>query len=63
VRLHRGRGRGQHDRAARVASEAGAGEILVSDAAARAAALETAGLGSRELALRGRDEAVQAWVL
>jgi adenylate cyclase len=48
---------------ARLASEAGAGEILVSDAAARAAGLETAGLGSRELALRGRDEAVVAWVL
>jgi adenylate cyclase len=47
---------------ARLASAAGAGEILVSSAAADAAELDTAGLESRTLELRGRDEAVSAWV-
>jgi adenylate cyclase len=47
---------------ARLASEAGAGEILVSRAAAEAASLDTVGLDSRTLALRGRDEVVEAWV-
>jgi adenylate cyclase len=48
--------------AARLASEAGAGEILVSSDAAAAARLDTAGLASRSLELRGRDEPVAAWV-
>jgi adenylate cyclase len=48
--------------AARLASSAGVGEILVSGAAATAAALETAGLEARTLALRGRTECVEAWV-
>jgi adenylate cyclase len=47
---------------ARLASEAGPGEILVSAAAAEAAGLDTAGLESRALALRGRDESVTVWV-
>lgn len=48
---------------ARLASEAGAGEILVSAAAASAASLDTASLSSRTLLLRGRDESVDAWVV
>ena len=47
---------------ARLASAAGPGELLVSTAAARAAGLETADLESRRRALRGREEAVEAWV-
>jgi adenylate cyclase len=48
--------------AARLASEAGAGEILVSAPAAEAAGLDTSGLDHRTLILRGRDESVDAWV-
>ena len=48
--------------AARLASCALAGEILVSSAAARAARLDTAGLEARTLTLRGRDETVETWV-
>jgi adenylate cyclase len=47
---------------ARLASAAGAGEILVSAPAADAAGLDTSGLEPRTLELRGRDEAVAAWV-
>src|SRR5262245_36993295 len=47
---------------ARLASEAGPGEILVTAAAAAAAGFDTAGLESRGLTLRGRDEAVTVWV-
>jgi adenylate cyclase len=47
---------------ARLASEAAAGEILVTTNAAEAARLDTAGLESRTLDLRGRDERVAAWV-
>jgi adenylate cyclase len=47
---------------ARLASSAGAGEILVSRAAADAAGMETARLESRTLSLRGRDELVEALV-
>jgi len=46
----------------RLASSAGAGEILVSSVAADAATLDTAGLERRTLTLRGRDEMVEAWV-
>jgi adenylate cyclase len=49
--------------AARLASAAAAGEILISKAAASAAELETAGLESRLLELRGRAESVEAFVL
>lgn len=48
---------------ARLASAAGAGEILVSTSAASAAAMDTEGLESRRLDLRGREEAVAAWVV
>lgn len=48
--------------AARLTAMAGAGEILVSDAAARAASLDTSGLERRTLELRGREQAVDAWV-
>ena len=47
---------------ARLASSAGAGEILVSAGAAEASRLDTSGLETRTLALRGRDVTVDAWV-
>ena len=47
---------------ARLASLAAAGEILVSSAAASSSGLDTAGLETRTLSLRGRDETVEAWV-
>ena len=47
---------------ARLNGLAGAGEILVSAEAAAAGKLETAGLERRTLELRGRDQAVDAWV-
>ena len=46
----------------RLASSAGAGEILVSRAAAAAAGLDLDGLEARTLTLRGRDETVEALV-
>jgi adenylate cyclase len=46
----------------RLASSAGAGEILVSRAAAAAAGLALDGLEARTLTLRGRDETVDALV-
>jgi adenylate cyclase len=49
--------------AARLAGVAAAGEILVSTTAARAADLETDGLETRSLELRGRSEALEAIVL
>jgi adenylate cyclase len=48
--------------AARLAASAATGEILVSSEAAGAAGLDTAGLESRTLELRGRAETVDAWV-
>jgi adenylate cyclase len=47
---------------ARLASSAGAGEILVSAAAVEAARLDTAGLERRTLELRGREESAEVWV-
>jgi adenylate cyclase len=47
---------------ARLASSAGAGEILVSRAAADASGLDAQALESRTLTLRGRDETVDAVV-
>jgi adenylate cyclase len=47
---------------ARLSSAAGAGELLISDAAAAAAGLDTTGLESRELRLKGKSEPVLAWV-
>lgn len=49
--------------AARLASSAGIGEILVSSAAATAAALSLDRLEVRSLDLRGRAESVEVWVL
>ena len=49
--------------AARLSALAGTGEILVSSAAAEAAGLDTNGLETRTLELRGRSEQVEAWVL
>jgi adenylate cyclase len=48
--------------AARLASCAKAGEIVISSAAAKASKLDTAGLEERTLNLRGRAESVAAWV-
>jgi adenylate cyclase len=48
---------------ARLASKAGAGEVLVSDATCQAAQLDTQGLEKRDLELKGRSEPVRAWVL
>jgi adenylate cyclase len=47
---------------ARLTSMAGPGEILISDAAARAAGLDTAGLEGRTLELRGREQTIDAWI-
>jgi adenylate cyclase len=47
---------------ARLAASAGTGEVLVSQAAAEAAGLDRAGLETRSLTLRGRDETVDALV-
>ncbi len=49
--------------AARLASSASAGEILVTQEAVRSASLDTTGLDARALDLRGRAEPVKAWVL
>lgn len=49
--------------AARLNGLAAAGEILVSASAAAAAGLDTTGLERRTLELRGREEAVEAWVV
>ena len=48
---------------ARLASSAGAGEILVSKAAAEASMLDDTGIESRMLTLRGKDELIDALVL
>lgn len=48
--------------AARLQAEAAAGEILVSDAAANAAHLDTSSLERRTFELRGREQSVEAWV-
>jgi len=49
--------------AARLASEAGPGEILVSSAATAAAGVDTAELERRKLILRGRERTVDTWVI
>jgi hypothetical protein len=41
----------------------GPGELLVSDAAAVAGGLDTSGLERRTLALGGREQAVDTWVV
>jgi adenylate cyclase len=47
--------------AARLGSDAGAGELLMSAAAATGAGVDTAGLEQRRLELRGRIELLDAW--
>jgi len=47
---------------ARIASQAAAGEVLISDASANSARLETEGMENRLLALKGREEPVKVWV-
>lgn len=49
--------------AARLDALAGAGEILVSANSATAAGLDTSALERRALELRGREQAVDAWVM
>jgi adenylate cyclase len=49
--------------ASRVTAAAHAGEILVTDAAAAAADLDTGPLERRTLELRGRSQAIDAWVV
>jgi len=49
--------------AARLASNAGPGEVLVSQAAAVAAAMETGGMEKRDLALKGKTRPVSVYVL
>ena len=49
--------------AARLASNAGAGEILASDALCKAASLSDPALEHRDLALKGREERVGVYVL
>jgi adenylate cyclase len=46
---------------ARLASAATAGEILVTEAAAEAAAMKTDGLELKSLELKGKAEPVRAW--
>jgi adenylate cyclase len=48
---------------ARLASAAGAGEALISQATAAAAGLEPSGMEMRRLELKGRSEPIEVWVL
>jgi adenylate cyclase len=48
--------------AARIASQAAAGEVLFSEAARTAANLPNAGLEARHLSLKGRSEPIDVWV-
>ena len=48
---------------ARLTSQAGVGEILMSEATRQAAGLDQTGLKSKTLALKGKSENVSAWVL
>jgi adenylate cyclase len=49
--------------AARLASSAGEGEILVSGSAAVAAKLDTKDLETRTLELRGKAQSMDVWVV
>ncbi len=49
--------------AARLASVAGTGEVVISDESIRSAGMTTDGLESRTLHLKGKTEPVQAWIL
>jgi adenylate cyclase len=48
---------------ARLASKAGSGEVLISDATYKATSLETGGLERRDLTLKGKSELVSVRVL
>jgi len=48
--------------AARIASQAGAGELLFSEVARAAAEASSAGLETRHLSLKGRSEPIDVWV-
>lgn len=48
--------------AARIASQAGTGELLISETAARIVQREVEGLEARRLALKGKQEPVSVWV-
>ncbi|HEX2765332.1 MAG TPA: adenylate/guanylate cyclase domain-containing protein [Candidatus Limnocylindria bacterium] len=48
--------------ASRLGSEAGGGEILLSAATVEAAKIPTEGLTAQRLELRGREEALEAWI-
>lgn len=49
--------------AARLASEAGPGEVIASDETIRSAGLSTAGMEARHLKLKGRSQPIDAWAL
>jgi adenylate cyclase len=49
--------------AARLASQAGPGEILISDAACTAASLDLGDLEHKQLAVKGKDEPIGVWAL
>ncbi len=49
--------------AARLASEAATGEIVLSESTVRKAAIETTHLEHRKLKLKGKSEPVVAWVM
>jgi adenylate cyclase len=49
--------------AARLASQAAAGEIVLSESTVRQAALDSADLERRELALKGKKEPMEVWVM
>ena len=49
--------------AARLASQAAAGEVLLSESTVRKAGLDTAGLELRTLALKGKIEPMDVWVI
>jgi adenylate cyclase len=49
--------------ASRLAGAAGAGELLISDAAARSAGVDTTGLPRRSLELKGKSQPIDAVVL
>jgi adenylate cyclase len=48
---------------ARLAGQAGPGEVLLSEAARACAGLDKTGLEARQLQLKGRTESVETWVL
>jgi adenylate cyclase len=49
--------------AARLASQAGIGELILSDSAAQAAGVDTTNLEKRQLDLKGKSEPMNVWVM